>query len=439
MADETMTTEEGAAQAVAEAAAPEPSETPAEPARPNALATVLQKLQGVPDAIRSYLLSDELAALHKKVFDDHGVSQDDRDLIYWTELQTFFGDIPLADFPDRAWIRLDWPDEKEELAAAVITDVLGLIFLPAQAYLGDVAGLITELGGDLKKYPEKQLEMRRVSFRDGAREIAEATGIEGLDEDSRKRLAHIIESRLRVVRDDMETKEMLMKSKKTGGLEMSEENAARVLSILASKMRMVAFSEAVESPAEKKSPGAGPAGGESPARRELSAIEIKKVYSGTPEEQEGIAKRLQRFTQVTEKDPVKMRDAYYQVLFPPDLRPTDPLYVVAGLLAMADGDQISEAVDNDERFANIVGQYLADKGMQADVARYPGERTDPRYMNMLFQLILRGIAGYDEGESARLGLRVINALKKQGYDRYADLVAFDMEKGAFAWKDAVEF
>jgi len=432
-----MTTEEGAV--AAEAAGAPAEDAPAAPAQPNALKVILAKLQDVPVAIRKYLLSDEVAALHKKIFDEHGLSQDDRDLIYWTELQTFFTDIPLADFPDRAWIRLDWPDDKEEKAAAVITDVLGYVFLPAQAYLGDVAGLVSELGGDIKKYPEKQIEMRRVGYREGAREIAEATGIESLDEDARKRLAHIIESRLRAVRDDADTKEMLMKAKKTGGLEMSDADAERVMSILSSKMRMVAFSEDAAPKEEKKSPEGAAPSAESPApKRELSAIEIKKLYSGTAEEQEGLSKRVQRFTQVTEKDPVKMRDAYYQVLFPPDLRPTDPLYVVAGLIAMADGDQVSESVDNDERYANIVSQYLADKGMQADLERYPNERTDPRFMNMLFQLILRGIAGYDDGESARFGLRVINVLKKQGYDRYADLVAFDMEKGSFSWKDKIE-
>lgn len=431
-----MTTEGEAAAPEAASTAPAPAEPAAEQA-PNALATILQRLQEVPITIRKYLLSDELAALHQKIFDEHGLTPDDRDLIYYTELQTFFGDIPLADFPDRAWIRLEWDDAQEEKAAAVIIDVLGYVFLPAQAFLGDVAGLIAEFGGDLKKYPEKQLELRRVTYMEGAREIAESVAIADLPEDMRKRLAHIIESRLRQVRDDGDTKEMLMKAKKTGGMELSEADANGVLSLLASKMRMTKFVEAMDEGKAADLP-VDAAGQPAAPGKELAAIDIKRIYGGTDEEQEALKKRMERFSQVTENDAAKMRDAFYQVLFPPDLRPTDPLYVVAGLVVMAGGDSFSDAVENDERYRAVLHDYLKDKVGEDELAAYDAAPTEPRYMNMLLQLLLRGIAGYDEAESARFGLRYLNALKKQGYDRYADLVAFDMEKGAFRWKENVE-
>ncbi|HSD12923.1 MAG TPA: hypothetical protein VLC10_05170, partial [Patescibacteria group bacterium] len=280
-------------------------------------------------------------------------------------------------------------------------------------------------------------ELRAVTFTGGAREIAEATPLPDLDPDMRKRLAHIIESRLRQVRDDSDTKEMLMKSKKTGGLELSATDADKVMALLASKMRMSAFVEQIE---EKKSPEEGGQAAAAPAegRKEFAAIDIKKIYSGNPEEQEALRKRMERFQQVTEGDAAKMRDAYHQVLFPPDLRPTDPLYVVAGLVVMADGDRFTDAVENDERYRNILRDYLQDKGRQEDVAAYQEGPAEPRFMNMLLQLLLRGLARYDESESARFALRYLNTLKKQGYDRYADFVAFDMDKGAFRWKDTIK-
>ena len=392
-----MTTEVG----TATAAEPGTSDAPRAQVADGALApqqSVLARLQGVPVTIRKYLLSADLDARHKKIFDEHGIAKDDQDMVYYTELQTFFGEILLADFPDRAWVRLDWDDAQEDKALALVTDILGYVFLPAQAHLGDVSGLISELGGDTKKYPEKQLELRRVSFADGAKEIAEAAALDGLGDDMRKRLAHIIESRLRSVRDDVEVKEMLMKAKKTGGMELSEADADKVIGMLSSKVRMTSFTEQVE---EKKSPAEAAAPSTEAPKRELAPIEIKKLYSGTPEEQEAIGKRLERFSKVTEGDPAKMRDAYYQVLYPPDGRPTDPMYVVAGLLAMADKDRISEALQEDERYRNILMEYLKDKGGDELVAEYQVDPTTPRFMNIFFQFLLRGIAGYDEKESAR--------------------------------------
>lgn len=398
--------------------------------------SVLQRMQELPAAVKTYLLSGDLAAVHKRIFDEYGLSEDDRDVLYYTELQAFFGETSLADFPDKAWGRLSWGDDQEEKAASLVNDILGFAFLPAQAFLGDVSGLISELGGDLKKYPEKQIELRCVAFADGAREIAETSPLSDLDSDMRKRLAHIIESRLRQVRDDSDTKEMLMKAKKTGGMELPEADADAVVSLLASKMRMTKFVEIVgETEAAPDADGA-----EAPLApvKELSPIEIKKVYSGTPEEQEALKKRMARFVQVTENDAAKMRDAYYQVLFPPDLRPTDPLYVVAGLVAMAGDDRFSEAVESDERYRNILRDYLQDKGREEDIAAYQEGPIEPRFMNMLLQLLLRGLARYDDRESARFALRYLNALKKQGFDRYADFVAFDMDRGAFRWKDTID-
>src|SRR5688572_12167600 len=106
MADDavTMTQEEeaGAATKGSEAASVEPRVAVAD-GDLQPVPSVLQRLQTLPDVVRTYLLSDELAALHKKIFDEHKVSDDDRDVIYYTELQTYFSEIPLAEFPDRIW------------------------------------------------------------------------------------------------------------------------------------------------------------------------------------------------------------------------------------------------------------------------------------------------------------------------------------------------
>jgi hypothetical protein len=393
---------------------------------------ILQRMRSLPDAVFAYLISDELADVHKKIFDEHAIAEADRDIIYYAELQTFVGEIALNDFPDVAWSRLAWDQTQEEKAGDVITDILGFVFLPAQAHLGDVAGLIEEFGGDLEKYPEKQLEIRRVTFMQGAKEIADS--VAGISDDQRKRLRFIIESRLRDVRVDADTKEMLMRAKKTGGMELSAEQADEIIALVGAKMRMTKYVEAIEERAV--GPAAVP-----PSEKEahqFSAEEIKKIYAGAPEEQAEIAKRVARFSKVTDGDPEKMRDAYFQVLHPLDGRATDPLYVVAGLIGMADGDRISEAAQGDDRYRAIVREYLSDKNLKDELAAYEEDPTAPHFMNIFFQFVLRGIGDFSEADSARFGLRIINTLKKQGYDRYADLVAFDMEHGEFRWRDPIE-
>ncbi len=393
---------------------------------------ILVRLQGLPEAVFAYVMSDELVTLHKTIFEKHGLSQKDRDMAYYTELQTFLGEISLADFPDMLWNRLPWEDAQESKMASLVIDILGFIFLPAQAHLGDVAGLISELGGDLKSFPEKQLEVRRITYAEGAAEVAAAADLDEDDVDGdgmRKRLAYIVESRLRHVRTDVDVREMLMRGKKTGGIEMSAAAADKVIELLESKARMTSYAESHESESVKA---------ESANESEFTAADIKKIYAGSPGELESLGKRVDRFMSVTASNPSKMRDAFYQVIEPPDGSPIDPLYVVAGLISMADGDKISDALVEDDRYRAIVREYLTGKNRQAELPAYEEDPTDAKYMNVFLQYLLRGIAGYDEAESARFALRIINLLNKQGYNRYADLVAFSMKEGEFRWHDVVE-
>jgi len=392
--------------------------------------SVLVRIKSLPEAVFGYLMSDDLAKLHKTIFDKHGLSEAERDMVYYTELQVFLDDVDLQDFPRELWSRLQWEADKDEQVVTLCTDILGYIFLPAQAHLGDVAGLIVELGGDLKAFPEKQLEVRRVEFKQGAAEIAEVAEL-GDDDDitMRNRLAFIIESRLRHVRTDADVKEMLMRGKKTGGMAMSEIDADAIIELLNKKTRMTTYAESVSDETAAAAP---------PEETQYTGEEIKKMYAGTADEQEALGKRVDRFMSVTAGDPAKMRDAFYQVISPSEGTPIDPLYVVAGLICMAEGDKLSDALTEDDRYRNFIREYLSGKNRQSELADFESDPTDAKYMNILLQYFLRGVAGYDESESARLALHVINLLNKQGYNRLAELVAFDMNEGEFQWTDLVE-
>lgn len=428
---------EAAQQAVTTAAGAQ-DEAPSEPTE--ARVDFFTMLGLVPAVIRNYLVSKEITDKREAVYLQAGLNEAERSIALFTELEVFFGDILLDDFPDTLFRRMPWKDDEEERARKLALEILGRIMLPAQAYIGDVPDLIAELGGDPKSYPEEMLELRTVSYKEGAAEIADAVADEDMTTDMRKRLAYIVESRLRFVRDDADAMEMLTKSKKTGGMEMTEQRAGEVLDAIKLKTRMTKYVEMVE---PEKSADATAATEDVTPAKQLTAVEIKKIYSGSADEREALDKRIKRFRAVTESDSAKMRDAYYQVLYPPDLRPTDPQYVVAGLIAFAEDGEVADLIKYDDRYKEIVRKYYSETEKGAakadEFSRFEGNPSDVPYVNLFLQLLLRGFAGYDEAESARFGLRAINALKKVGDAQYAGLVVFDMERGAFKWTTPVEF
>lgn len=65
-----------------------------------------------------------------------------------------------------------------------------------------------------------------------AKNILSAYGFQSADEVMLKRLENIIIARVRDVRDDLETKESLIKSKKVGGMEFSDADADKLLNLI---------------------------------------------------------------------------------------------------------------------------------------------------------------------------------------------------------------
>ncbi|HTK04010.1 MAG TPA: hypothetical protein VL500_00330 [Candidatus Eisenbacteria bacterium] len=434
-------TDEAAADAAVMAApmagAPPADETADEP---KADFTFFELLATVPAVIRNYLVSKDITKKREEIYAKFGLNEEERTLALYSELEVFFGDCPLDDLPDRLFARMPWPDEDEEKVRKLSLEIYGRILLPAQAFLGDVVGAIKKFGGDANAYPQDMLELRIVPYKAGAEEIVNDAAPAELDADMRRRLEHIVESRLRNVRDDGDTKEMLMKAKKTGGMELQETTAIEIIDAIRLKTRMTKYVEALE----EKEEGNGEQGQSAAApARLLTAAEIKKIYGGNPEEQQAIMKRVKRFRDVTKNDTAAMRDAYYQVLYPPDERPTDPLYVIAGLLAFAEDGELEMLLTEDARYREIVSKYYTEtesgKARAEDFNRFQNDFKDPAAMNLFLQMLLRGFAGLDEAESARFGLRLANTLKRAGQPEYAGLTVFDMEKGAFRWVKPVPF
>ena len=88
---------------------------------------------------------------------------------------------------------------------------------------------------EIKKYTETPLAPAKITdYVDAATSIILSFGYPTADEVMVKRLGAIVIARLKDVRDDLETKENLMKNRKVGGMEFPDGDAERLLKIIKS-------------------------------------------------------------------------------------------------------------------------------------------------------------------------------------------------------------
>jgi hypothetical protein len=428
---------------------------------------IMEHFNALPVSIRDYLNSSRVAGELRAIYKEFNLSADDREIAYAIVLKVFFGMVKPADFADTLWTELEWEDSEEDRCRRLVISLIGRVLLPAQSFLGDLTGVLTEFGGKVGDYSTEQIELRVISYDEGAREIANAVDLP-FDEEGRIRLSHIIASRLRDVRDEMETKEMLMRSKKVGGMELDETAAEYILNFIKQKAQLTKYVEYVDKsemvrdalgPTQEASLPTGdmsvvvtPAGQELPAVAPaeavveppapsvggLSAADIKAIYSGSEEERADLAKRIAKFREVTASDPDRERDALNEILYPPDLGPVEPLFVVAAVLAMADDGALPSALADDMRIREMINKYLVDRRLQSVAFRFAEKPGDQEFMNIFLQLMLRAFAGLSDAEAARFGLRASRAMKKAGYLEYDGFVAFDADTKAFRWLKPIE-
>lgn len=398
--------------------------------------SMMRRVLKLPETVQKYLFSGALSALHKQIYARHGVAGDIADVAYLTELEVFVGETDVDVFFEALWARLPWPDADEARAKALCVDILGNVFLPAQAFVGDVNAVIRELGGDPGSFNVAPLEVRQLTYADGVQRVRGLLAAEGLDPDDSARLNHIIESRLRDVRDESETLRMLTKERKTGGLELSGDKAARIIDAMRSEMRMTKFVEEVIGTMHAQ-PGHGSALATDGEHKDWSPERIKAMYLGSPEEQKEVVTRLETLKKEVSDDKEGLRERLFDAMHPGGRTlGSDAWSVVASLIALTQANALISTIVDDQRFRELgVGYVQARGGYDMDaVRRAPAGRDG---MNIFLQLILKAFAGLDGNDSARYGLRVINMLKKTGEAQYADLVAFDLDKGEFAWAQPI--
>jgi len=388
-----------------------------------------------PEAVQKYMVSRDLAKRREGIYVRHALSAEDRYMTMRTETEVFFKLLPLEDFADTLWTRLDWPEDQEAKASALIIDILGNVFLPAQDHLGDVMAQIVDLGGDASGFVVAPTSQRTLTYEDGVKEVMRALGGLTFSPEVRKRIAHIVEMRLRDLHDDLETRELFVKPRKTGGTELDGPTAERIVAAIKTLSVMTKYVDVlpVAAPTRAASSAPGPrAAASATVGSAWTPERVRALYVGTEEERLAIAQMAEKFLKVTEEDPVKMIDAASEVVAPPDGRVVDTELVVGVLAAMAEQGFLG-LLREDPRAVALVEAYRVNAGMEGQP-----ETDEVQAMSMFLQVALRGTASLDEAESARFGMRIVNAAKRAGDGHYAGLTYFDAVAGAFRWRDPIK-
>lgn len=386
---------------------------------------VFDLLESLPPEVREFLMSDKLGSKRTEIYRAFNLTEAEIDIALNTELESYLGNYPIADFPDVLWSRLPWKDEEAEKARQLAVALLGNVMLPAEAYFGDIEGLIRSLGGDPASFPADRLKLGRMSYVEGSRQFANDASLGELDNEARHRAAAIVESYLRGVRKDFETLGALTKTKKVGGAGLTEEQAAKIMANVAHSLQTTVYSEEVKKAAP---PAPALSGGFTPEK-------IKEIYAGTGAEQEILRQRLHDlFGEGATPTVAAARDKFHETLFPNDKPEPEMWSIVAGLVKLAQvGEQGRTTLAADKRFQKIVRDHLEAHDRKTDIELMEREPDHPRVMNIFLQILLRKFANLDEYESARFGLQVINSMRKRGITKYGDLVVFDLELGKFRW------
>lgn len=275
-----------------------------------------------------------------------------------------------------------------------------------------------------------------------ADEVVAKSGVALDDERMRKRLFDIVLARIKDVRDEAETRNMLTKPSKTGGMELEEGKAATVL-LFANEAKgnvekkreeirkeVEEYDRTMREAEEKKEERAA---AESHAPKVFTKDDAKRIFAGSTEEREALKGYVSRLAVLAGPDDVKAAVLEMAAEAVGDEVP-DSLAVTAGLSMMADSGTLIDAL-GDEGFREQILAHVPEEKSHEIRQRIIADSKSAEAMSAFLQAFYRYVAGVSVEESARLGLRVVKALSRSGRDRYSQLVAFDMDNGVFVWTE----
>ena len=167
------------------------------------------------------------------------------------------------------------------------------------------------------------------------------------------------------------------------------------------------------------------------AKREskISQDEIAKKYQGDPAERKEIEQNMERLMKIIGNKSAQLNDYLFKQV---NLEKASKVNVVSVLRLIAQTNNLEELLQ-DKRSAELIGQFLT-PGDKAEFSKNPTARKSLHlFLKCLLELKLRE----QTSESARIGLQINNALKRQGNDQFGTMVRFNLQTGNFEWSSNI--
>ncbi len=202
--------------------------------------TRLEQYQQLPKAVSDFFfdLSKQEAATAKLV--THGITEDMAfDLLLIAE-DVLLKNVRLQDVYSKV---ADLTKLDPEKAKIVARDLIGSRLLPLEAFTPGVPEELARLGGTVAEYPAERVEKRKVSAESFVRETLNGLNLRLPDPALQSRLEFILVSFARGVRTADQAVAMMGRSDKVGGLNLSEEQARKVITVIDERKKSVDVEE----------------------------------------------------------------------------------------------------------------------------------------------------------------------------------------------------
>lgn len=252
---------------------------------------IVAKIRKLPEPIQDFILAPEGIDVLENIFIEEKISEKDSDVITDIVTQVLLKELSLSEFVDM--LQKKAPDLSQDTIKRIALKIIGNRFLPVEDYLGGgVTELIRNLGGDPASFNVKRVEIKSVSPKEAAAEILLESGLKFEDPFLAKRTQEIIEMRLREVRDDFETAAALVRGKKIGGADLSEDDAKKIIDSIKAKLLKTQIETEEQKPIKPISPirpisSPGPSGPVGrPSGAEVYGVEEEREVSHIKKEME---------------------------------------------------------------------------------------------------------------------------------------------------------
>ncbi|MEK7546161.1 MAG: hypothetical protein AAB554_03750 [Patescibacteria group bacterium] len=220
------------------------------------LTDVLQrKIAALPGPVQDYLYSEAAGDLNDKIITRNKLAEDQEPALFGLLREIFVKELAMKDLGSEVKKRFGF-DELRSRQLAV--DIAGFRLLPLDKWLGDVDGHIRSLGGNPAQYPEFRVRIEHRTPEEAALDIVEESVTSVAEPRTQVRLRGVVESFLAGVRTEDQTKEVLTRPEKIGGLGFNPQDAARVLEEAREETRSVIIDREVSAATAKASAAPAP-------------------------------------------------------------------------------------------------------------------------------------------------------------------------------------